>query len=359
MAESELKHCIAPLVRPDPLVLFKAMPFGFKGAPLIMGRLAGAMTRQWQSAMGGKPSLQTYMGDPLMVVAGDQKVFGINLAYEKGERGTRVVWIGVTIEVDQDNKQIIISVPQKLVDEVLSKMQSWAGMASVREFRAVTGKLSWIAGILPRSRWAVSSFYAALADVEQESKDDEEVERAEKRQGDQRPKRGLIAVKRVELARRWLTAYLQQDEAWRCRKIPLVVQTPQWAVTTDASPFGVGAILSASGGRGHGRAHSHSGVSGQSDSKRGRATGDPIHGGCRSSSPRRSSSPSGIGGGHWNPHPELGGSRDGHRGPAADAGRSGTSPARQVECGGGLFVTPRHAGRSTWPSGGFEHQAIE
>lgn len=31
------------------------------------------------------------------------------------------------------------------------------------------GKLSWLAGILPRTRWAVSIFYCTLADAEREA----------------------------------------------------------------------------------------------------------------------------------------------------------------------------------------------
>ena len=366
VAESELKHCIAPSVRFDRLVLFKAMLFCFKGAPLIMGRLAGAMTRQWGSAMEGKASPQTYMDDPLMVVAGDQKtrdslvarmlylakVFGINLAYEKGERGTRVVWIGVTIEVDQDNGQIIISVPQKLVDEVLAKMQSWAGMTSVREFRAVTGKLSWIAGTLPRSWWAVSSFYAALADVVQEAKDDKEAERAEKRQGDQRPHRSEASGTCAQVAHSLLAA----GRGLEVQKNPFgrpdaSVGRHDWCVPVW------GGRNTFSGGQRHGRAHSHIGVS--SDSKRRGVIGNPVQGGCGPSSlgsldgppghqvlegdlerrapPFQRGFNSGPGSGKETvvrePLPELGGSRDGHRhGPAADAGNSGTSPAMQASC---------------------------
>ena len=208
------------------LVLFKAMLFGFRGAPLIMGRLAATMTRQWQSTMEGKASIQCYMDDPLLVVAGGQKerdsmvskvlylakVFGVNLSYEKGERGSRVVWIGVTIEIDQEGRQILISVPQKLVDDVVGKMKAWSGMASIKEFRAVTGKLSWVAGTLPRTRWAVSTFYAALSETEREQRENKEEERASRRSDDQRSKRGLLAVKRVELGKQWLIKYLEQDE---------------------------------------------------------------------------------------------------------------------------------------------------
>eukprot|EP00435_Cladocopium_sp_Y103_P065114 s1794_g27.t1 len=256
--EAEHRHCLAPTLKEGEWVLFVSMLFGFRGAPLIMGRLAGAMSRQWQAAMEDKAMLQCYMDDPVLIVAGDRKtrdslvsrmlylaeVFGIQLAYEKGERGSKICWIGVSLEIDMEGKAILVSVPQKLIDEVLQKLGTWAGMVSTKEFKSLTGKLSWIAGTLTRTRWAVSAFYGALTDSEREEALNVEEARAAKREHDQRSKKGLIAVKRVELAKRWIEAYLQQEECWRCRKIPLQVDPPKWAVTTDASPFGVGAILS-------------------------------------------------------------------------------------------------------------------
>eukprot|EP00435_Cladocopium_sp_Y103_P016550 s3307_g4.t1 len=263
VADGELKHCLSPSIGPGAaegeLVLFKAMLFGFRGAPLIMGRLAAALTRQWQAVMQDKAMLQTYMDDPLMVVIGNQRTrdslvarflymaasFGVNLAYDKGERGTRVCWIGVTLEIDQEGEQIIVNAPPKLIKEVMDKMTAWKGMVGMRELRAVTGKLSWVAGILPRARWAVAMFYGALAECEREERLGLEEERARKRDKDQRPKLGLVPVKRLELGRRWLLGFLGQEEIWRSRRIPLTPKSPAFAITTDASPFGVGAILSA------------------------------------------------------------------------------------------------------------------
>jgi hypothetical protein len=53
--------------------------------------------------------------------------------------------------------------------------------------------------------------------------------RAAKRQGDNRPKRGLVPVKRLELACKW---FVQQKDAWSCRRIPMQVQLPKYSVTT-------------------------------------------------------------------------------------------------------------------------------
>ena len=96
VAPEELCHCRAPALQEDMVVVFKAMSFGFKGAPLIMGRLSAALTRQWQAMMQSQARVQTYMDDPLIVMCGSKadresmlarllnsaKAFGVNLSYD-------------------------------------------------------------------------------------------------------------------------------------------------------------------------------------------------------------------------------------------------------------------------------------
>ena len=60
---SELRHSLAPL-DDENFLLFSAMLFGFKSAPLIMGRLSAAIGRLWQSLMEGhEAQLQVYIDD--------------------------------------------------------------------------------------------------------------------------------------------------------------------------------------------------------------------------------------------------------------------------------------------------------
>ena len=234
VAPAELSNCISPGVGPDDYLIFKAVMFGYKGAPLIMGRLSSMMARQWQSFF--KPHqgvLQCYMDDPLMCIAGTSedrdtmlsmllrtaKIFGINLSYGKGERGQRLTWIGVTIELDVPQQEMVLTVPQKLVDETRQKLEQWSGMVPLRELRAITGKLSWLAGILTKARWAVSIMYAVVADVEKDLKEHKEEDRASKRQ-DSREKPHLVPVKRLALPRAWFIRLLGCDAQWRTRRVP-------------------------------------------------------------------------------------------------------------------------------------------
>ena len=258
VANDELRNCLAPALEEDEILIFCAMLFGFKGAPLIMGRLSAALARLWQSMIMRDGELQLYMDDPLFGLVGPRSrrrgvlamllytaaAMGVNLAYHKGERGLRLCWIGVQLELVLSSAMLLLTVPDKVIKELLAKLAAWKGkgMIAFRDLRATTGKLSWMAGIIPRIRWVVSIMYAVVASVESDIKTGVEKARASART-DKRIKEGLVAVKNIELPRIWLQAFLEQSQVWLLRKEPLVKRSPEWLVVTDASPWGLGAIL--------------------------------------------------------------------------------------------------------------------
>lgn len=97
------------------------------------------------------------------------------------------------------------------------------------------------AGTLPRLRWAVSMCYGTLQAVLKEDPNIEEKRAAER--ADKRPKKKLIPVKRLGVALPWLRAALSDSRRLMVRRIPLDTSKTRWAITTDASPQGVGGIL--------------------------------------------------------------------------------------------------------------------
>lgn len=167
------------------------------------------------------------------------------MAYQKGERGRRVTWIGVVFELDLAAEVMKLTVPQKMMRELLAKLKDWEGasMIGLRELRVTKGRLSWMAGILTRMRWAVSIFYGVVAAAEKDAKQGIEHERASKRPKDQRPKDGLVAVSRFELPRAWLAHLLAKSDQLVLRVGPLYPIFLDLAIVTDASPWGIGAIL--------------------------------------------------------------------------------------------------------------------
>jgi hypothetical protein len=137
----EIQNCLAPGLDDDELVLFKAMSFGFKGAPRVMGRFSSAAMRLCQSMMPeAQGQIQCYMDDPLLMLQAQgppherlallamvlytANACGLQLSYAKAERGIRLSWIGVSIEVDEPNKVINLSPPEKLVEEVTIRLQT-------------------------------------------------------------------------------------------------------------------------------------------------------------------------------------------------------------------------------------------
>ena len=255
---NELRHCVSPSLRETHGLVWVAMLFGFRGAPLIMGRLSAFIGRMIQSLFAqSEAQVQVYVDDVLIAFAGERSrreamlalviytlaAFGIQLSLGKGERGKRLQWIGTTFEID--GTKVKLGVPEKMVQEVQKALEEWKtrGMIGLRELRQVLGKLAWIAGIVPRMRWAISSMYALVADAEQDLKEGKEELRARNREGDNRSKAGLVHVKRLGSAHPWLLALLKESHRFLIREEPLVMARPIWAIVTDASPKGLGAML--------------------------------------------------------------------------------------------------------------------
>ena len=249
--KDELRHCVSPGVRPGEALVWVAMLFGFKAAPLLMARLSAALGRLIQSMVQPHECMvQIYVDDILLVTTGSRQhrehmlsmvlhtlsALGMMLSLDKGERGTRLTWIGTTIELRED--YVEFGIPEKMVKEVLQEITSWPkrGMVSCRTLRSITGKLSWISGILPRTRWCTSVFYRVTASGQ-------ESQRALNRE-DQRDKSGLVAVKRLGAALMWITKVLQgRMKKVMVRREELEMTPARWGLVTDASPLGLGATL--------------------------------------------------------------------------------------------------------------------
>ena len=248
---SELCHCLAPSTRRGEHLLFRALLFGFRGAPLIMGRLSGALARLLQ-ALGGvhETQCQMYMDDPLVLIQGSQErihrtmallwytagALGVQFSFKKGSKGTHVVWIGIRFEIFLATKIIALTVPKKMMEEVQALLRDWGGkgMIALRELRSCTGKLSWIAGVLPRTRWCVSILYAVIADCLRAQREGDHRGRSSK---DPRDKHGLVHVKRIELR------IFKELDPITVRSEPFEPEPASLGIITDASPRGIGAVL--------------------------------------------------------------------------------------------------------------------
>eukprot|EP00435_Cladocopium_sp_Y103_P030488 s2244_g7.t1 len=247
VSRPELANCLAPGNRPNQAILFRALLFGFKSAPLLMRRLSAAVGRVWQSLMSPtEGQLQIYVDDVLTLINGTDeekanlialslytmRALGVQIALGKGERGQQVQWIGVKMLLqwtpNPTEGSITYSAPKKMIDEVLETLKGWMtrGMVSHRELRSTTGRLSWICGILPRLRWTASVLFAVLRDAEEDERSGAEESRASRRP-DTRPKLGLVAVKRFGATLKWLIAALSRIDKFALRREDLC-ETPAY-----------------------------------------------------------------------------------------------------------------------------------
>ena len=263
ISKGELRNSLAPLDEGH-FLLFRAMLFGFRCAPLVMGRLSAAIGRLISVLCEPEAGqVQIYIDDILMVARGHSeertsmislvlytlKALGVQISLRKGERGEQIKWIGVYVNLewsdrDSEEKKIVYAVPKGMISEVKEALESWKdrGMIPLRDLRTVTGKLSWIAGIVVRMRWAVSVMYAVISSMEDDIRERAEDARAEKR-GDDRKKPHLVAIKRFEIARQWLIEVMKDPDRMTIRSELLTDTKVEWVMVCDACPMGYGAVL--------------------------------------------------------------------------------------------------------------------
>ena len=262
--KEELRHCVTPDEKEEEAILWRAMLFGYKAAPLLMGRLSSAIGRLCQSICDPKlTQYQIYVDDLLVASLGCRAwrdvqfsavlytlaALGVRVNLKKGERGRRVQWIGCTIEVPEMNPEgkddvVVLGLSQQMVEQVVETLKTWktAGVGSVKELRTLTGRMSWIAGVLPRLRWTVNVLYATLSEVEKDQRDGTEARRAQSR-SDPREKPGLFHIKRLGGIQFWLLKLFERPAELLVREERLFKTRVTWGIITDASPRGWGAIL--------------------------------------------------------------------------------------------------------------------
>ena len=257
VAPAEWKHTMTPGLRDDQVLIFQALLFGYKVAPLLYSRFASFLARLLQAAMeDSEAAHEVYLDDSLWCLRGSlrrrslmlafilvtMKALGVPVAIGKGARAVKVTWIGVTFEVE-DQDTMIMGIPTNFATEMKDLLASWEGRgyAPLKELRVAAGKAAWLGGVLPRARWLTTVFYAVLTDTLRE-------EEKEKEKGT--ASGSLFPVKRLELARQWAIKFLEAAMQRPLRRIQLrEVEGADVRLMTDASPEGLGGILSIKGMR--------------------------------------------------------------------------------------------------------------
>eukprot|EP00435_Cladocopium_sp_Y103_P069897 s29_g34.t1 len=255
----ELEHCLTPGLAEDEFYLFRSLLFGYKTAPLLWSRVAAWVARFLQSCVPvHEGQHQVYLDDSFWVLQGplnrrnvvlgfvlySMAALGFSISVQKGERGAAVTWMGIEFRLISRN-ELLMTLPEKFLADLQGKLEAWEskGMAATKDLRTVCGKVSWLSGVLPRTKWMLRVFYAVLAHREAEVKGGAEEERRVRRE-DPRPKEHMFPIKRLEGARLALLEYLKVTKERPTRKISLSSHNrARVNINTDASPEGLGAVL--------------------------------------------------------------------------------------------------------------------
>ena len=184
--EEEKGHCLAPALDNEHWLLFIALLFGFKTAPLTWSRVAAMVARLVQSIIPQENGMhQVYLDDSLWVLCGKLQVrnkilacilttmaaLGLKLSLSKGARAAAVTWVRVKFKlVAPDYDHLLVTLPEKFMAELQKQLEAWEkkGRIAASELRKAAGRVAWLAGILPRARWVTSTFYATLYDHEED-----------------------------------------------------------------------------------------------------------------------------------------------------------------------------------------------
>ncbi|CAK0796788.1 unnamed protein product, partial [Prorocentrum cordatum] len=214
----ELRHCLSPDVVP--------------GCTWALGDPIWTL---W----GTRAQRDRQLGLALWVLIG----LGVRVAWHRAVRGPAVAWIGATIAADVAPREMTVAIPASTIEEPLALLGRLGNgaMISLRVLKQCTGEHSWVAGLLPRIRWAVAILCAVAALAERDFRSGAEGRRRQQR-GGPRPKCGMVAAKRVALPVRWLTALWRGMEGPVTRRIAWDSNPPATVIIVDASPWGLGLI---------------------------------------------------------------------------------------------------------------------
>ena len=173
-----------------------------------MGRAGQAAFRVHQGRV------QIYIDDPMLTLGGSAEeralalaicllprlALGFRISWKKAARGPGLQWLGLCFCIDMLGRAVGVSMPRQQIAEIRALVESALAkpMVPVKCLSKLAGKTSWIACVVPGTRWTAQRFYAALADgLESTSK----------------PRSGgrsfaLIHWCRVDTLLRWVLAFL-------------------------------------------------------------------------------------------------------------------------------------------------------
>lgn len=227
---------------------------GSVNAPVVCGRVAAMVARITQATVGQHcMRMQLYVDDPCLSILGTEaqrsrimavvivlwRSIGARLAFKKAVRGTNIVWIGAQLEMKHQNTKHALlraRAKQDIVDEVATMTNEHLNHNVIKKkaLQSYVGKLNHVAGIIEVLRPFMSDLYGVL----------------HKPTVTKAPKNCLWS-KQWRHVSTWIRALLGRSQGVPLSREYRLMQYYGGGldirITTDASPWGIGGILTVQG----------------------------------------------------------------------------------------------------------------
>ena len=153
-------------------------------------------------------------------------VLGFPIKMSKAEAGLHVRWIGAYISSLKPQRAIQVTIPEEKSKELLITCSTFRHRQVIgkKQLRSLAGSLSFVAGIVPQMRPFLAGLWAVLGDANDTGK----------------PGGKLIHTKRIAHALDWIIAVLHK---FATKTVRAIRPNSKAMVITDASTFGLGAVL--------------------------------------------------------------------------------------------------------------------
>ena len=169
-----------------------------------------------------------YVDDPILIVRGTKNFLGISLSLRKGQVGANVDWIGYSLAIRAD--MVVATILMSRLEDVRQLIDRALGsnMVPIKELRTLVGKVQSLASLLYIWRPFVHMFYASMHSSPSGAAPN------------------CVWTKQIILPLTWVKAFLDQQTGNLERKFSLeshLRRGRQIRITTDTSPWGLGAVL--------------------------------------------------------------------------------------------------------------------
>ena len=225
--------------------VYRRLAQGSRGAPLAWGRLIALIARLVQALVKAEEALhEVYVDDPAYAIAKANwvhtfaiivlamRALNLKLAFRKGQAGRQVDWIGSRLTIDATG--VKAELKQEARDELILLITGALKLNVVptKVLKTIAGKLSNGARLLTLWRPFIAEIWTAIS------------------AGASGAPPGTVWIQQVAPAFHWFLAFLHDHHSGLSRRFSFEsFQQPasRVRITTDASPWGMGATLELDG----------------------------------------------------------------------------------------------------------------